>query len=92
MIHNVTSNTMASIKKKVAAALAPEKIRLLTSGEESLITGSGDSIDTVDKLLADLNDVNGKLDASVAMVTCLTSKEEERRHWVGRGWSDEQIS
>ena len=78
MVHGVTTGNMSTIKKKLTAALGPDKIKTLTSGSEDLITGASGHVDCVDKLLGELSDNNSKIDAAISMVAKLQSKAEER--------------
>jgi len=77
LLYVVTVNQLASIKKKVSAALSPEKIRLLTSGDDSLLADlapSGPSSDG-EKLLQELNSINAKLEGATSLVDALQSKD-----------------
>ncbi|CAK0886560.1 unnamed protein product, partial [Prorocentrum cordatum] len=77
MVHGVTTANVITIKKKLNAALGPDKIKILTAGSEELITGASGTVDNIDRLLGELNDVNSKIDAAAPLVAKLQSKGEE---------------
>ena len=73
----VTPQQLAACKKKVSAALAPEKIRFLTNGSDARVCATQGVADSdVEKLLQDLNVINAKLDGVRSLIQTLHCKSD----------------
>lgn len=76
-VQSVTMQQLTSCKKKVAMALSPDKIRLMTNGSDAYLCGlqaDSEASTSVEQLLRDLNVINAKLNNVVALVTNLQTK------------------
>ena len=78
LIYGGTPRQLNSVKKKVAAALSPEKVMLITNGDQSLLVAfqdAGEASSEVEKLLKELMTINVQLEAATASVEALHHKE-----------------